>query len=262
MLLPDHVIRHYISTSPIVHNLELSSSFSSTSQIQPCSLDLTIGSIYLPEKDGGADGGYRNPILDDYLLEPGNTAVVETKEHLDMPLELASICFPISSSAMKGLLILNPGHIDPGYKGALKFTVINMGQGSFQLRSGDKIATLLFMELKSAASRGYVSPHSTKLKHILNKFLSSNFLNIEKRADAIAKKHLGLTLTFAVLAPIFVAVITFFYTFTSIVVPLNITIADLKVQIGELRTDLSNDKRDHKEDISRINSKLNSQEYK
>jgi deoxycytidine triphosphate deaminase len=49
----------------------------------------------------------------------------------------------------------NPGHVDPGYSGLMRFTVINMGRENFDLLRGFTIVTLLFFEMSSPAKRDY-----------------------------------------------------------------------------------------------------------
>jgi dCTP deaminase len=80
----------------------------------------------------------------------------------------------------------NPGHIDPGYKGPLHLTAINMGRESFEIRRGDLIVTIVVVELAAepkadfAARYGSSSPsHITQTQ--LNR-LSADFANVEERA--------------------------------------------------------------------------------
>src|SRR5687768_6762724 len=93
--------------------------------IQASSIDLHIGKIFVPgeyESDGG-------PAWKKMLsLTHGRTAVLETMEELRVPNEYAAIGFPPSHVSSKGLLMTNPGHVDPGYSGSMRFTVINMAK--------------------------------------------------------------------------------------------------------------------------------------
>src|ERR1044071_7570853 len=92
--------------------------FSKDSPIQPSSVDLHIGEIFLPEtkKD---DPGYETTPLSEHSLEPGHTAVVTTQEEFVLPGNVAGIGFPPSHISFKGILMTNPGHIDAGYRGRL-----------------------------------------------------------------------------------------------------------------------------------------------
>ena len=84
----------------------------------------------------------------------------------------------------------NPGHIDPGFKGHLRFTVINMGKKSFNLRRGDTIVTCLLIRLQAPATMNYAAqghnptgdrPPRREIEH-----LSRDFLDFTKRASTIA----------------------------------------------------------------------------
>src|SRR5688572_5276125 len=111
------------------------------SPVQPASIDLVIGNIYVPDTRADDLGGVATP-RDDYCLGAGETAVVTTQEQLTMPTDVGAIGFPPSSVSENGILTTNPGHIDPGYRGVLSLTVINMGRRSYDLKRGARILTL------------------------------------------------------------------------------------------------------------------------
>jgi deoxycytidine triphosphate deaminase len=46
----------------------------------------------------------------------------------------------------------NFGHVDPGFEGHLKFTLINFGPRDFPLKVGQKIACLLLFQLEKDAN--------------------------------------------------------------------------------------------------------------
>lgn len=160
------------------------------SPVQPASVDLTVGLVFQPctEKENKA----HPPIgKTEYILEPGRTAIVLTREELKMPDNLLAIGFPPSKSvSAKGIIMTNPGQVDPGYQGRLRFTVINMGRKDFILREGDVIVSLILMELKSAAQSDWLKRHSGQAGgpitwENLNR-VSSDFVNVEERAQRIA----------------------------------------------------------------------------
>src|SRR5439155_1078559 len=117
-----------------------------TLQIQPSSLDLTVGAIFRPEVTLGKKGSLSQP-LDSWELRPGRTAIVQTKEELHLPDNICAVGFPPAHVSGRGILMTNPGHVDPGYVGRLSFTVINMGRDKFLLSPGLAIVTLLLFQL-------------------------------------------------------------------------------------------------------------------
>jgi dCTP deaminase len=165
--------------------------YSIDSPIQGSSLDLHIGQIYLPGTKKDEEGGAENP-KSGHLLQTGETAVVTTRETLHFPSNIAGIGFPPSRVSFRGLLMTNPGHVDPGYKGVMRFTVINMAKEAYHLASGDRIVRLLLFRMDKDAHadwqkrnpQGSSRPTQTDINH-----LSKDFVNVERRAKKIAKEE-------------------------------------------------------------------------
>ena len=128
--------------------------YSASSPVQPASVDLVIGQIFLPcppEENKTEPPKGR----EQYVLRAGETAIVTTSEEIVMPPTLVGICFLPSHVSVQGILTTNPGQIDPGYQGVLRFTVINMGKEDYVLRSGDTIVSIVVLELKSAVVKDW-----------------------------------------------------------------------------------------------------------
>lgn len=165
--------------------------YAKDSPIQPASLDLTIGLVYQPcteehNKKTPPDG------VTEYILKPGRTAIILSREELKMPADLIGIGFPPSKVSVKGILMTNPGQVDPGYQGKLRFTVINMGRKDFVLRQGDVIVSIILMRLHSAPHKDWITrnggqPGGPITWENLNR-VSSDFVNVEERAHTIAKE--------------------------------------------------------------------------
>jgi dCTP deaminase len=161
------------------------------SPIQPSSLDLTIGAIFLPEAQDDEEGGV-GADTGEHWLKPGHTAVVVTRERLNFPPEIAGFGFPPTRISSSGILMTNPGHIDPGFEGYLKFTVINMGKRRFQLRRGDAIVTCLLVQLDAPAhadykALGHEATAALPSRASMNR-LTQDFLDFTDRATEIATR--------------------------------------------------------------------------
>jgi dCTP deaminase len=157
-----------------------------TSPIRGASLDLTIGDIFLP---GAADGrlGGSNRGKERHQLKTGETAVVRTAERLQLPGDVAAIGFPPSTRvSLAGLLTTNPGHVDPGYRGPLHLTVINMAKEAFTLERGQRIMRLMLFRL-SGAEPALGVPGSPIGEELLSA-LSPDFLNIQDRVSAAVER--------------------------------------------------------------------------
>jgi dCTP deaminase len=165
--------------------------FDRDSPIQPSSLDFHVGKMFVPGNPPGADGAPLS-IGERFILNAGQTIVIRTEEEICLPSALAGFGFPPSRLSSQGILMTNPGHLDPGYKGHLHLTAINMGRASFEIRKGDPIVTLVLFQLNERPKAdfvdryGAVSPSAVTQAHINN--LSPDFANVQERAESIANR--------------------------------------------------------------------------
>jgi len=92
----------------------------------------------------------------------------------------------------------NPGHIDPGYDGDLRFAIMNVGKKDISLRRGDTIVTLLFFRLSGDARAGWSQrardadppiqvPPPDPTRDDVNR-LSPDYLDVNSRASTAASK--------------------------------------------------------------------------
>lgn len=260
MLLSDSELLQLLTDHPnLITNLDLGiDPYDKSSPLQPGSIDLSIGSIFLPETKRFEYGGVLQP-RQEYFLRTGETAVVETLQRLNFPNDIEAFGFPPSSVSSQGLLMTNPGHIDPGYLGTLRFTVINMGQEPFLLKHGDRIVTLLVCRLTTPARRGYHERHrparlsGVSPEQLLR--LSADFLNVEKRAEEVAKRAEREARLLSVWLPFFGVIIAIIAIVVPILVSMNSQISALKGKIAILEhTQIV---KDHEERIQVLEEKVN-----
>jgi len=212
-----------------ISGLDITNWQNKDSSIQPCSVDLHIGEVFLPGEASEATPGTLKPRTE-VTLATGQTAVIVTGETLNFPNNWAAYGFPPSHVSARGLLMTNPGHIDPGYHGSLRFTVINMSAEPFPLRTGDAIVTLLIDKLVSGVHSDFTTRNGGGIMgrpgwDEVNR-LSKDFVNVEERAKKIANDAgIKWTLIIGTLATI--ATLIFGYIHES-------GIDDLKAKIGVL----------------------------
>ncbi len=127
------------------------------SPIQPSSIDLHAGKIFIPEKVAGKSGSHGNG-ADAYTIKQGESVIVSTYEQLNLPNNISGIVFPPSGVlSSKAILVSNIGHIDPGFKGCLRFTLINMGSEPFSICSEKVIVgTLLLFEVNGMVEKNWL----------------------------------------------------------------------------------------------------------
>lgn len=165
--------------------------FEKDSVVQPASLDLTIGGVYLPGAKEGELGSVDHP-CESYEIQPGESVIAQTKEILCLPSNIAGIGFAPTTLGAQGLTVPTVGHIDPGWNGPLSITLINMGRRPVLLHEGDPIATILLFKLHKGALRPYDirkrSDPKKKLKRSLAA-LSIDFGSFQEMAARIAHEE-------------------------------------------------------------------------
>jgi deoxycytidine triphosphate deaminase len=69
---------------------------------------------------------------------------------LNLPDNVAATAYGINGQTSKGLLVINSGHVDPGFIGPLTVTAINLTKEKKIIRVGDPIMTVVFQRLPEA----------------------------------------------------------------------------------------------------------------
>jgi dUTP pyrophosphatase len=85
-------------------------------------------------------------LAEDLVLSPGERTLVPTGIALEIPEGYEAQIRPRSGLALRhGITLVNsPGTIDPDYRGEIALIVINHGTEPFRIKSGDRIAQMVF----------------------------------------------------------------------------------------------------------------------
>ena len=131
-----------------------------TFDVQPDSYDLTAGKAVWKESDGKVS----RPLLyhpdlsvekqETHCLLPGEMVIVITHEEVLMPMNLCGTVYTKNRLAMDGILALNAGHVDPGYRGPIVIRLINIRSEPWVLRMGSPIFSIVFQTLNEEAVEG------------------------------------------------------------------------------------------------------------
>lgn len=212
-----------------------------SSPVQPSSLDLHMGGIFVPDAKPDESGGVNNA-KDDHNLEAGQTAVVVTKETINMPSHLAAVGFPPTRISNNGVLMTNPGHVDPGFEGRLSFTLVNMGRESYPLKVGDVIVTLVIFNLDNKPDKDYgercgQSAQSPPVKPRRMERLSPDMLNVDKRIKEVVHSGEQTTRRWTLVAPTLLALVVAIGTiFGPIVADHFSEVDELRQAVNDLET--------------------------
>lgn len=114
--------------------------------------------VKIVELDGGATPCYMTEnaagcdvkSIDNLYLQPGETRVVRTGIAIEMqPGYECQVRSRSGLAARYGVVVLNsPGTIDADYRGEVKVILHNHGHEAFEIKSGDRIAQLVFAKVE------------------------------------------------------------------------------------------------------------------
>lgn len=121
------------------------------SLIQACSYDMRIGTIFKAGRPITGPQTQGNEVQ----VEPGEIISLFTQEELDLPADIMATAFAINSMSSQGLLVLNPGHVDPGFVGPLTVRAINIRKTAKAINLGTKIFTVIFERLPDPTPKPY-----------------------------------------------------------------------------------------------------------
>lgn len=156
MILSDGELRDLIENNKLkIEPLEYS-------QIQPASIDITLGNTFSVIDD--MHGGIINPNknitykvieTEKYLLLPGEFVLATTREYISLPNNLTAFVEGRSSWGRLGLFIQNAGWVDPGFEGEITLELFNANKCAIELQSGLRLGQLVFAQMEKDAENPY-----------------------------------------------------------------------------------------------------------
>jgi dCTP deaminase len=157
------VVEHNIVEPFIIDNL------------QPCSLDLTLGDKLLIPTSGREYTVHEEVktfevAVDDYKLQPNDFVLASTAEWVNIPAHLVGEITGRSSIARMGLEVhLTAGWIDAGFKGNITLEIVNNSDNVIQLKEGARIAQLVLYKLSSPVEQEYNGKYQNSKGVVANK---------------------------------------------------------------------------------------------
>lgn len=150
MILSDRQIRRMIEKKGLVHPVK-------DDQINPASVNLTLGDTFLVPKvlpsgeivQLGDHVEYERFEIDEdscFSIPPGGFALATTREHVNIPHNIAAFVQGRSSIGRIGLTTQNAGFVDPGFHGHITLELVNESPNRINLQVGYPVAQLVFFE--------------------------------------------------------------------------------------------------------------------
>ena len=156
MILSDGELRDLIENNKLrIEPLE-------ESQIQPASIDITLGNTFSVIDD--IHGGVINPNknvtykvieTEKYILLPGEFVLATTREYIALSNNLTAFVEGRSSWGRLGLFIQNAGWVDPGFEGEITLELFNANKCAIELQSGLRLGQLVFARMEKDAENPY-----------------------------------------------------------------------------------------------------------
>jgi dUTP pyrophosphatase len=109
----------------------------------------------MPRYQHEGDAGLDLPSRVDFVLEPGERAMIPTGIAVAIPQGYAGFVLPRSGLAARhGIALVNsPGLVDSGYRGEMAIIMINTDKHQpFQIKRGDRIAQLVIQKVVEATT--------------------------------------------------------------------------------------------------------------
>lgn len=101
---------------------------------------------YVPEYAHEGDAGLDLRAVEDVTLQPGESALIRTGLHVEIPAGCVGLEFPRSGLGTKGLTMRNAvGVIDSGYRGEVRCALWNTTDEPYEVRRGDRICQMVVM---------------------------------------------------------------------------------------------------------------------
>lgn len=121
--------------------------------LEACSYDLRIGTIF---KNGQIINENHPDANRQFDIQPGEIINLFTWEEIKLSSKIMATVFARNAeSSFKSLLVLNPGHIDPGFQGLITIKAINLGKDPLSIQRGQKILTIIFEEMPNVTTSPY-----------------------------------------------------------------------------------------------------------
>ena len=114
------------------------------------------GEIRIDPFDGSrvTPAGYDLGAAEDVVIDPGKQKLVATFERVELPSSLLGILHLRSSFAREGL-VASLALVDPGFRGQLTVSLVNIGRKPVRIARRERFLHLTFIGLASQAERPY-----------------------------------------------------------------------------------------------------------
>ncbi len=165
MILSDETLKQMLASGELaVDPLE-------AVQIQPASIDLTLGTHFLKVDEHSSSVitldtaiVYEELERDKIVIPPHSFLLAVTREFIRLPNNVTAFVEGRSSIGRIGLFIQNAGWVDPGFEGTITLELYNANRLPILLQSGRRICQLVFSRMDKATKTPYRGKYQGQIK--------------------------------------------------------------------------------------------------
>jgi dUTP pyrophosphatase len=100
-----------------------------------------------PTKSHESDAGWDLYSIEDSIIPPKQRKTINTGVILQIPPHMAGLIWPRSGLSVKQGLDVLAGVVDAGYRGEVMVCLYNTSFSSVEIKTGDRIAQIIFQEV-------------------------------------------------------------------------------------------------------------------
>jgi dCTP deaminase len=106
---------------------------------------------------GGPKRGVTIPLKpnESFKIPPGQFAFLVTEESIEVPNDALALISIRTDLKFRGLVNVSGFHVDPGWKGHLKFGIYNAGSANVHLRRGQEMFLIWYADLDRTSEKTY-----------------------------------------------------------------------------------------------------------
>lgn len=123
--------------------------FYDENRVKHCAYELAVGKNHLITGKGKPTELALEKVGDSLKIPPGQFGLLTTEEVISIPPDAIGFISIRATIKFKGLINVSGFHVDPGYKGRLKFSVYNAGARQIHLERGEIIFMLWYADLNA-----------------------------------------------------------------------------------------------------------------
>lgn len=185
MILSDGSIKELISTG------ELGITPLDSEQIQPASVDCTLGNHFLRVNDSqkthldfDSKVEYQEVMAQQIVIAPQSFLLATTNEYIKLPNHITAFVEGRSSIGRMGLFIQNAGWVDAGFEGRITLELFNANSLPIVLSANRRICQLVFCLMDKTANRPYRGKYY-KQEQSVGSFINNDYELKKHNEEAI-----------------------------------------------------------------------------